>query len=151
MKSYVIAPRYYASFFMLGSGFLIYRTFALIAGGSLAINTTWVSALLFLEMIADAACLFASIKWWIRNNMAAARLPLQLCAAMVIMHAIRVLIFVIGRAGPWINFDVRPEERAIHYTRWTWEGVYIAGILSALSVIAVVIIWIVRKRPRRQI
>ena len=146
MKLDSIKPRHYASFFILGSGFLTYRTIRLIVGGALGINATWVSALLFLEMLIDAACVLTSIIWWIKDNNASARLPVNLCAAMVIVHAIRVTIFVIGRLGPWIDFDVKPEARAMHDTRWTWEGVYIAGILSALSIIAVVIIWIYRKR-----
>lgn len=35
-------------------------------------------------------------------------------AALVVVHAFRVAVFALGRTGPWIDFDVRPEFRATH-------------------------------------
>ena len=66
----------------------------------------------------DLSCLLSSIFWWIKNDKSKARLPLRLGAAAAILHALRVIIFVLGRVGPWIDFDVRPEHRALHDARW---------------------------------
>ena len=88
----------------------------------------------------------SSVFWWISNNEAKASIPLRLGATAAILHAVRVLIFVLGRFGPWIDFDVRPEHRALHYTRWSWPGVYFAAILTVLGVIGVLVIWTLRRR-----
>jgi hypothetical protein len=70
-------------------------------------------------------------------------------AAAAIFHALRVLVFVIGRVGPWINFDVRPEHHEAHSDTWTWTGVYFAGIMAVLGVIGVIIIWILIWRAKK--
>jgi hypothetical protein len=72
-------------------------------------------------------------------------------AAVIIVHAVRVLIYVMGRAGPWINFDVRPENRALHHTRWTWEGVYFAGSMSAFSVIVLLFIVLMKRHSKKRV
>jgi hypothetical protein len=141
--------RFYATLFILGAGFFLFRTINLLSQGVLEMYVLWVSILLFVEMIIDAGCIITSIPWWIANDKSKNILPLNFIAAAIIVHAIRVLIFVLGRTGPWINFDIRPEERALYDTRWTWGDVYIAGTLSALSVIVVIIIWLLRKRTRK--
>jgi hypothetical protein len=121
----------------------------LLSQGALEVYVLWVSVLLIAEMLLDAACLLSSIRWWITNDKNKDRIPLRLCAAVVILHAVRVLIFVLGRTGPWIDFDVRPVHRALHATRWSWAGVYFAAIMSFLSVIAVLIIWTFRRRRHK--
>lgn len=121
----------------------------MIAGGSLDILVLWVSVLLIAELLIDAGCLFASIKWWIANDPVKSHLALKLGASAAILHAIRVLVFVLGRTGPWIDFDVRSEQRAIHYTRWNWTGVYFAAIMSALGLLGALIIWKLRRRKRQ--
>jgi signal transduction histidine kinase len=139
-----------ASLLILGSGFLLYRTLFLLSQGALEIQVWWVSVLLFVEMLIDFTCLMSSVRWFITNDRNGAALPLQLTAAVIIIHALRVLIFVLGRTGPWINFDVLPEHRALHATRWTWEGVYLAAILAGLSVIGLIIFWRLRARKKRK-
>jgi hypothetical protein len=62
------------------------------------------------------------------------------------LHALRVLIFVLGRTGPWVDFDVRPEQRSSHAARWTWDQVYFAATLSVLGVVGVLVIWRLRRR-----
>lgn len=138
--------RIYASLLALGACILLFRTIAMISGGSLAILVLWVSVLLIAELLMDASCLLASVRWWIANNPGKSHLALKLGASAAILHAIRVLIFVLGRTGPWKDFDVRPEQRAMHYTRWSWTGVCFAGIMSVLGVIGVLIIWRLRRR-----
>jgi len=55
-----------------------------------------------------------------------------------------------GRVGPWIDFDVRPGQRAMHDARWNRTGVYLAAILAVLGVIGVIIIWILIRRERKK-
>jgi hypothetical protein len=105
-----------------------------------------VTVLLVLELILALTAVLASVHWWVAQTEASMRLALRIGAAVAILHAARVLIFVLGRTGPWIDFDVRPEQRALHPGRWTWGEVYFAGVASALAVIAVIVIWLYRRR-----
>jgi hypothetical protein len=142
--------RIYASLLILGSSILLFRTIYMISEGAFHILMLWVFVLLLAELLIDLGCLISSIDWWISNDEGRAALPLRFGAAAAIFHAFRVLIFVLGRVGPWINFDVRPEHIALHDTRWTWPEVYFAGIISVLGVIGVLIIWRVRQRTRKR-
>lgn len=138
--------RLYASLVGLGICTLLFRTVVMLTDGSLTVLATWVSALLVAECVLDVTTFLASVRWWITGAERHARLPLRAAAAAIILHAIRVLIFVMGRTGPWIDFDVRPEHRALHPERWSWASVYFAAILSVLGVLAVLIIWTYRRR-----
>jgi hypothetical protein len=138
--------RLYASFLILGACILLFRTIMLVAGGSLSVLVLWVSFLLILEMLIDTGWLVSATAWLISGEKAKASITLKLAAAAIILHAIRVLIFVMGRVGPWVNFDVRPEQRLLHYNRWTWFGVYFAAIMSVLGVLGVVVVWRLRRR-----
>ena len=142
--------RIYASLLALGAGILVYRSITLVSLGALYFNELWVSILLITEMLIDFGCLLSSIRWWISNDRAKATIALRLGAAAAILHALRVLIFVLGRVGPWINFDVRPEHRELHHERWTMTGVYFAAIMSILGVIGVIVIWTLIRRARRK-
>lgn len=143
--------RLYASLLALGACILLFRTLTILVQGNLDVLMPWVSILLFAEMLLDLTCLVGSIRWWICNDRSKATLPLRFGAAAAILHAIRVLIFVMGRVGPWIDFDVRPEQRAMHDARWTWTGVHIAAILSVLGIIGVIVIWtLIRRAGKKQ-
>lgn len=142
--------RLYASLLALGAGILLYRTITMIVQGSLNVLVLWVSVLLIAEMLIDFSCLLGSIFWWIKNDRSTSRLALRFGAAAAILHAIRVFIFVMGRAGPWIDFDVRPEQLAMHGERWTWTGVWFAAIMAVLGVIGVIVIWILIRRARKK-
>jgi hypothetical protein len=141
--------RLYASLLFLGACILLFRTITMIVQGSLGILVLWVSVLLIAELLIDLSCAAFSVVWWIHNDSSKDRIPLRLGAAAAILHAFRVLIFVIGRHGPWVNFDVRPEHQALHYTSWSIGGVYFAAIMSLLGVIGVVIIWQYRRRVKK--
>ena len=141
--------RKYASLLILGACVLLFRTVVMISEGSLGFLVLWVSILLVAEFGVDLACLLSSISWWISNDKKRASLPLKLGASAAVLHAVRVLIFVIGRVGPWIDFDVRTEQRALHSTRWTWQDVYLASILTILGLIGVFVIWTLRRRARK--
>jgi len=118
----------------------------MVVQGSLEILVLWVSLLLLAELLIDLGCAVFSIVWWIHNDASKDKIPLRLGAAAALLHAFRVLIFVAGRFGPWVNFDVRPEHQALHYTRWNMGEVYFAGIMSILGVIGVIVIWQYRRR-----
>jgi hypothetical protein len=141
--------RLYASLLILGACILLFRTITMLAQGALDVLVLWVSVLLIAELLIDAGCLISSIKWWITQDKANDRIPLRFGAAAALLHAVRVLIFVLGRVGPWVNFDVRPEQRALHSARWSWGGVYFAAIMSVLGVIGVFIIWTLRRRSNK--
>ena len=141
--------RLYAALLALGACILLYRTITMISQGALYTLALWVSIMLVLEMLIDLSCFVATIPWWISRDRARARIPLKLGAAAAIFHAIRVLVFVLGRIGPWINFDVRPEHIENHATAWTWAGVWFAAIMSVLGVIGVIIIWILIRRANK--
>jgi len=145
----VSKQRIYASLLILGACILIYRALSMLSQGALGVLVLWVSVLLIAELLIDLGCLLSSVKWWIANEKSKASIPLRLGASAAILHAIRVLTFVLGRVGPWIDFDVRPEHRALHVTRWSWTGVYFATILSIMGVTGVIIIWIIRRRAKK--
>ncbi len=148
MSVNISKQRVYASLLILGAGFLFSRTIMLIAQGSLSVFVLWVSILLIAESLIDLSCLLSSVSWWISNDKKKASKPLRFAAAVIIAHAVRVLIFVLGRVGPWIDFDVNLEYRALHYTRWSWGGVYFAAIMSVLSVFVLIVIWRLRRRAK---
>lgn len=141
--------RLYASFLFLGACILLFRTITMVVQGSLGILVPWVSLLLIAELLIDLGCAVFSIVWWIHNDASKDKIPLRLGAAAALLHAFRVLIFVIGRLGPWVNFDVRPEHQALHYTRWNIGEVYFAAIMSILGVIGVIVIWQYRRRMKK--
>jgi hypothetical protein len=150
MSFKISKQRTYAFLLILGACVLLFRTILMLSQGNLNILVWWVSALLLAEMTLDAACLLSSIRWWIGNDKRYDSIPLRFGAAAAILHAFRVLIFVLGRVGPWIDFDVKPVHRAIHYTRWSPWHLYFAGIMSILGLIGVFVIWTNRRRTNKK-
>jgi hypothetical protein len=149
MKNNPVRQRVYATLLALGASILTYRTVTMISQGALNILALWVSILLFIEMLIDIACFLTTIPWWISKDRSRAITPLRLGAAAALFHAFRVLVFVLGRAGPWKNFDVRPEQIEAHTNTWTWAGVYFAAIMSILGVTGVIIIWMLIRRANK--
>lgn len=117
----------------------------IIAVGSRRTLKRWVIGLAAVELVLDAATLGTSIRWWMTNLRRHRRLPLQLATAAILVHAVRVLIFVLGRLRPLKDFDVRPEHRAEHDRHWTWGQVLFAAVMSILGVAGV---FVVRNRIR---
>lgn len=132
-----------------GAGILFGRTVALVVGGATAVLRPWVVALTFVEMALDAVTMIGSLRWWVSRSTPHSRLPLRSASAATLLHAARVLVFVLGRTGPWVDLDVRPEQRAGHGERWTWSQVVFAGVLSILGVVGVVVVWRVGRRTAR--
>ena len=99
------------------------------------------SGLLLVESILDVAWLITALIWWIKNDQLKAGLPLRLAAAAIVVHAVRVAVYVIGRLGPWIDFDFKPLFRGSEATGWNLSWLYFAALMSALGVIGVVVVW----------
>jgi hypothetical protein len=130
---------------ILGASILLFRTIRLLTVENGWVTLAgWVVVLTFIEMAIDTLCIVYSFRWLYRNSKKSKSIALQLGAAAAIFHAFRVLIYVVGRVGPWINFDVKPEFRSSHHVDLFW--VYFAAILSVLGIIAVITIWIMTKR-----
>ena len=149
MKPSFSAQRIYASLMMLGPAILLYRTLRMmLVEDAFTILALWTILLLIAEFLIDLAWFAASLRWFILNRREKAVLALRLGAAAVILHAIRVLVYVLGRTGPWINFDVKPEQRAGYTFDWLW--VYFAATLSILGLVGVIVIWQIIKNRRKK-
>jgi len=144
----VSRQRLYASLLALGACVPLFRVVTMLAEGALGVLAAWVSALLVAELVVDLATLVGAVRWWVADSGRTASFALRAGAAAAIFHALRVLVFVLGRTGPWFDFDVRPEHRALHAARWTWAGVYFAAGMSVLGVLGVLVIWWLRRRRR---
>jgi len=58
----------------------------------------------------------------------------------------RVLVYVLGRTGPWKDFDRRSEFRGASSIDWFW--VWFAAVLSVAGLLAVLAIYLLRQRSR---
>ena len=137
----------YASLLILGASILLFRTIRLLTienGWNLLAN--WVIVLTFIEMAIDTLCIAFSIDWLYRNSKSSRSISLRFGVVATIFHAFRVLIYVLGRTGPWINFDVKSQFRHEHTVDIFW--VNFAAILSILGIIGVIIIWMLIKRSK---
>lgn len=146
----VSRQRLWAALLILGAGVIIFRCVHLLATGGVMVLSWWVIAMTFVELSIDIACLVTALRWWLANDSRFDSIPLRLGAAAAILHAIRVLVFVLGRTSAFLNFDVRPEYHSSHGERWSWFWVYFAAALSILGILGVVIIWQVRSFVRKR-
>lgn len=143
--------RLWAALLVLGAGILQYRTIVMLTDGSMAILVPWVAATVVVEAVMDAVELVLAGRWWISRSPRDERLALRWGATITIFHALRVLVFVLGRTGPWTDFDVRPERRAANAADWSWTGVYVAATLSVLGVLVVLVLIVMAWRHGRRI
>ena len=127
--------RIYALLLILGASILLFRTLRLMfVEQGLEILVLWVIILTIVEFLIDISCIIGSLRWLISNDALKATFPLQLGAAAAILHAMRVLIYVLGRTGPWVNFDVKPIYRSSYSFEWFW--IWFVAILSVLGIIS---------------
>ena len=149
MKTWISKQRLYGLFLMLGASIFLFRTIRMMTiEQAFELLVPWVIALLLAEFLIDLLCFSTSLIWFISNTRERARLPLRLIAAAVILHAFRVLVYVLGRTGPWVNFDVKPEHHDTYTFEWFW--VYFAATLAVLGVIGVIVIWQLIRHNRRR-
>jgi uncharacterized membrane protein YidH (DUF202 family) len=141
--------RIYASLLILGASILLFRTIRLLTvENGWEVLTNWVIALTFIEMAIDISCIVFALPWLIKNSKSSRSISLRLGATAAIFHAFRVLIYVLGKTGPWINFDVKPQYRSSHEVDTVW--VYVAAILAVMGIIGVMVIWILIKRSNKE-
>ena len=139
--------RFYATVFFFGASILLMRTIVLLSQGALEMFVAWVGGLLLAELILDIGWIFGASYWWISYSKNNALFTIRLAAAAIVLHAFRVLIFVMGRLGPWIDFDHKPAYRPLNYTEWGW--LYFAVIMSVLGVIGIIVVWIITHRSKK--
>jgi hypothetical protein len=145
----VSRQRVYAALLALGACILLFRTILMVAQGYLGVLVPWVAILLVAELVLDLGCLFGALRWCIADDEERARLPLRLGAAATILHAVRVLVYALGRTALLRDFDVRPEWRAALGDQGGSFWVYFASALSILGLIGVLVIARLRRRARQ--
>ena len=141
--------RLYATLLFLGACFLFFRTILMIIQDAMVWMVPWVAVLLLAESVLDATILLGAVRWWITCDEEHARFPLRTTAAAVFLHAVRVLIYVLGRVEPWKDFDIKPEYRALYSSRGSLGLVYFVSTMSVLGILGVVIIWRNRRRSKK--
>ena len=139
--------RLYAFLLALGAAILLFRTVLMLAQGYLSVLVWWASGLLILEFLIDLSCLTGSLVWGIMNDKKYRGFSLRMGAAAALLHAFRVLVYVLGRVGPWAGFDVQPEHR-VPNPQISWGWLYFAAIMSVLGVIGVAVIWYLMRRSK---
>lgn len=140
--------RLFAGFIFLGAGFLLFRTIRLISQGYLSMYTLWAAGLLLLEFLILGAALLGAVRWFVSSDGKHDRFPLMVIAAGIFLHAFRVGIYVLGRIGPWKDFEIRPEYRALFAGGWSMFWVIFTAVMSVLGMIGVIIVWRMRKKQR---
>ena len=132
--------RLYASLLALGASILLFRTIRMVmVEDAFNVLLWWVFALLVLELLIDLGCIAGSVRWLASGNKKKASLPLKLGATATILHALRVLIYLSGRVGPWKNFDLKPEFHSTEKVEMFW--LYFAGVMSVAGIIGLIAIW----------
>lgn len=139
--------RTYAVLIGIGIWALLFRTIVMLTDGSLAVLMPWAVGLLYVEFALNIGTFVAAIWWWAGATERRAGLPLRLAASAIVLHAVRVAIYVLGRTGPWRDFDWRVAYRGTAPPQWLW--VILAATLSALGLVGVFVVWRLRRGHRR--
>lgn len=135
----------YASLLILGACILIFRALRLLTyENGWIILASWVVALTLMEMAIDALCVIFSFRWLFTNSELSKTRSLRWGAAAALSHALRVLVYVLGRTEAFLNFDVKPPFRPSHSVDLFW--VYFAATGSVLGVVGVIVIWMLIKK-----
>ena len=141
--------RLYSGLILVGAGILLFRTLRMVlVEQAFEILMEWVYTLLILEFMIDLGCLLAALRWFVLSKWKYASSALKLGAWAAILHAFRVLIYVLGRTGPWVNFDVKPDYHASYTFDWFW--IYFAAGFSAMALIGVYVTWRLWLRYKRK-
>ncbi len=132
--------RLYSGLILAGVSILLFRTLRMVlVEQAFEILVEWVYTLLILEFMIDLACLLAALRWFVLSKWKYASSAMKLGAWAAILHAFRVAIYVLGRTGPWVNFDVNPQYHASYTFDWFW--IYFAGGFSILSLVGLYVTW----------
>lgn len=139
--------RLYAVALFLGGGVVLVRAVTLLAQDAPSQWVPWVGVSLYVETVAIVIALAAIARWFVNPDDRHTATAFWATAVLVVVHAFRVAVFALGRTGPWVDFDVRPEFRADHGDTWTWGEVYFASGAASLSLIITIVVWRQRRRP----
>ena len=132
--------RLYSGLILAGVSILLFRTLRMVlVEQAFEILVEWVYTLLILEFMIDLACLLAALRWFVLSKWKYASSAMKLGAWAAILHAIRVAIYVLGRTGPWENFDVQPRYHTSYTFDWFW--IYFAAGFSILSLVGLYVTW----------
>lgn len=132
--------RLYATLLMTATSILVVRTWHMaMEEQHFEILVGWVYGLLIVEFMLTIGCLLAATRWFVLSKWQYASTALKFGVWAVMLHAVRVLVLVLGRTGPWMNFDVRPEYQSVFALDWFW--VYFSVGFSALALIGLYVVW----------
>lgn len=135
---------------IFGASILLFRTIRLMFfEDGLIILALWTKILTFIEMIIDLLCVLATFKWLKESELRFRSISLWLGSTVTIFHALRVLIYILGRVGPWKDFDKDPVYRLQGTTNTFW--LLLAGSLSVVGVFGVIIIGKLMKQKDNEI
>ena len=140
--------RIFAIVLALGACVLLVRPIPMIRGSALTEQLPWVASLLLLESIMDAAAIVFCIRWWSLPNEQRKRTALCVAAFVTVLHAVRVLIFVLGRTELLRDFEIRPAYRPLSPESWSWGEVYFAATMSLLALLCLLVVRM-RRRTRK--
>ena len=140
--------RRWAWILAFGAAFMFGRTAQMVWQGSLLVFVPWVGGLLLLELTMNAVTLLATLRWALGPDPRRRRFALRAVAGTVLVHATRVLVFVLGRTGPWVDFDIRPERQSEHAAEVSWVSVWFAAGMAITSLVVLVSVWVIARRRR---
>lgn len=144
-----VKQRFWAFLVTGGIGILLFRSIhMLFMEQALSMLVSWVAALLLAEALVDLLCVISALRWFINGKVRYAWFPLRLAAVAVVLHAIRVIIYVLGRTGPNKNFDINREFREFVQLDWFW--VYSSAAIAGVGLIAVFIVWLLMRNRKQQ-
>jgi hypothetical protein len=129
-----------AAVLLIGGISIVLARAAVLISTSRTVLRRWVIDLAVVELLLDIATFATALRLLATNASRHRVLPSRLAAAAIILHALRVLVFVLGRLRPFKDFDVRPEQRAEHDSRWSWAQVVFAAVMSVLGVVGLLTI-----------
>lgn len=141
--------RVYAVALLLGGAVLLVRAITLFSQGAIARWTPWVGFSLWVETTVIVIALTTLVLWLVDPSDRRTTAALVVTTVLVLVHAFRVAVFALGRTGPWVDFDVRPEFRADHGALWTWGEVWFASGAALVSLVVTMVVWRHRRAGSR--
>ena len=130
-----LPARLLAAFLTLGAAFLAWRALFLIGAGFAAQYVLWLVVLTGLELVLALVIFGLSLAWLATGSARWAGRTLRLTAAIILLHAVRVAVFALGRIGPWPDLDLRPEHRPMPPEAWSLFDVWFASVMAGLSLL----------------
>ena len=139
--------RLYASLLITATSILVVRTWHMVMEEqNFAILVGWVYGLFILEFMLTMGCLLASSRWFVLSKWQYASTAMKLGVWAVMLHAVRVLILVLGRSEFGQNFDVLPAYRSTFSIDQVW--IYFSVGFTVVALTGVYIVWRLWRRVK---